>query len=108
MTPVHVRPTHLLLSMKRCSVVNAMIRRTAVLTTVLLCHVALVALVLYLGLRCGFPEVMWPTSTRRKRGKKAALSPGVVDTVETITTPTLRALLVQVVQFDEPSCQMYT
>ena len=108
MAPVHVRPTHLLLSMKHCSVVNAMIRRTAVLTTVLLCHVALVALVLYLGLRCGFPEVMWPTSTRRKRGKKAASSPGVVGTVETITTPTLRALLVQVVQFDEPSCHMYT
>ena len=101
LSPVHVRPTHLLLSMKRCSVVNAMIRRTAVLTIILLWHMALIALVSYLGLQCGFPEVMWTTSTRRKRGKKAASLPGMVDTVETITTPTLRALLVQVVQFDK-------
>ena len=76
MTPVHVRPAHLLLSMKRCTAFNAMIRRMAILINTFLRQMALVVLVVFLILSFLLHEEMFTPSARR-RVQKAASSTGM-------------------------------
>ena len=75
-TPVHVRPAHLLLSMKHCTAFNAMIRRMAILINAFLRQMALAVLVVFLSLSSLLHEEMLSPSAWR-RGQKAASSPGV-------------------------------
>ena len=102
MTPVYVRPTHLL-SMKRCTAFNAMIRRMAILINTFLRQMAFAILVVFLSLSSLLHEEMLASSARR-RGKNAASSPGMHGGCYGILFPIVGA---SVVQFDETFLQCH-
>ena len=74
-TPVHLRPAHLL-SMKCCTGFNAMIRKMVILMNTFLRQMALAVLVVFLSVSSLLHEEMLALSARR-RGQKAASSPGM-------------------------------
>ena len=78
-TPVHVRPTHLLLSLKRCTAFNSTIRKMAILINTFIRQMALAVLVVFLSLSSLLHEEMLASSPRKRRGQKAASSPGTHD-----------------------------
>ena len=99
MTPVHVSPAHLLLSMKRCTAFNAMIRRMAILINTFLRQTALAVLVVFLCLSSLLHEEMLAPSARRRRGQKAASSPDMHGGCYGKCIPVVGASMVH---FDEP------